>query len=423
MKGHSLIRIDAPFPTLEGINLSLSGLLPGNNAVMVDDTTGITTPLVQNTDGIYRATELIDSAATASFNYHLVIDGIVSAEFTHTLSPVDTASGVVELIQTLTLNYTGDTTADYHDSATLAAQLELSSTPLVGAPIFLTLGTQGCLQPTDVTGRAVCSPITITQTPGSYTATATFVGNGAPAAITTSQPFTITREETSATYTGPTVILAGQPVTLSGKLLEDGVTPIQGRTLTLSVGGQSCPTGSTDATGSASCTLTPNLPLGSQQLGANFAGDAYYLPSSDTSQTAIVFAFPSRGAFTLGDLTTAAAGPTTTVTWWADTWNQLNSLSGGRAPASFKGFAGTVSLPTSTPPSACAGNWVTTTGNSPPPTSGVPSYMGVLDTNSVNQSGSSASGNTVHIVVVQTNPGYAPNPQSHGTGSIVATYC
>jgi hypothetical protein len=34
-----------------------------------------------------------------------------------------------------------------------------------------------------------------------------------------------------------------------------------------------------------------------------------------------------------------------------------------------------------------------------------------------------ASGDIAHIVVVKTNPGYAPNPASTGTGTIVATYC
>ncbi len=136
-----------------------------------------------------------------------------------------------------------------------------------------------------------------------------------------------------------------------------------------------------------------------------------------------MFAFPSRGAFTLGDKTVAAATATTTVTWWADNWNQLNSLSGGTAPSADKGFAGTVTLPTTTPPAACGSAWATTGGNSPPPTSGVPSYMGTLVTSKVTKTGSGISGNTVHIVVVKTNPGYQPNPLDHGTGVIVATYC
>jgi hypothetical protein len=216
--------------------------------------------------------------------------------------------------------------------------------------------------------------------------------------------------------------MGGSGVTLQGKLLEDGLTPIEGRTLTLSLGAQSC-NGATNAAGVAECTLTFTGPLGSEPLVASFAGDAYYLPSEDRSKTAIVFAFPSRGAFVLGDSTVAAALPITPVVWWADDWSTENSLSGVFAPPAFKGFAATVALPTSTPPAPCAGPWTTRPGNSSAPPASVPSYMGVLVSSSVTKSGSTISGTTTHIVIVKTEPGYAPDPGHHGTGTIAATYC
>ena len=49
--------------------------------------------------------------------------------------------------------------------------------------------------------------------------------------------------------------------------------------------------------------------------------------------------------------------------------------------------------------------------------------MGTLVTSRVTKNGSTIVGNTVHIVVVRTNAGYAPDPSHHGTGVIVATYC
>jgi hypothetical protein len=49
--------------------------------------------------------------------------------------------------------------------------------------------------------------------------------------------------------------------------------------------------------------------------------------------------------------------------------------------------------------------------------------MGVLVSSSITKTGSAISGNTVHIVVVKTEPGYAPDPGHHGTGAIVATFC
>jgi hypothetical protein len=425
--GHGNERVDAPFPTLEGIEVTLNGLTTGNSASLVDDTTGIATPLQYNPiAGSYQGTELIDSAKTTSFSYHYLIDGIASAEFTHSLTSGESANGVVYLAPSLNVTYTGNTSGDYHDQVLLAANVTLASTPFGNAPVTFQLGNQTCQATTGADGSASC-PLTINQSHNSVDAVIAKFTNPATGATaaSASSPFTINLEEDTVAYTGSTVILqGGSGVTLKGLLLEDGNTsaPIVGRALTLSLGAQSC-TATTGSDGTGSCSLTFTGSLGPQALGAAFPGDAYYLPSSDTGKTAIVFSFPTRGAFTLGDMTASSATSSTTVTWWADTWSQLNSLSGGPAPKAFKGFAAMVSLPTSTPPSACAGNWTSTTGNSPPPTSGVPSYMGVLVTSGVRESGNTVSGNTVHIVVVKVNPGYAPNPMNHGTGTIVATYC
>jgi hypothetical protein len=49
--------------------------------------------------------------------------------------------------------------------------------------------------------------------------------------------------------------------------------------------------------------------------------------------------------------------------------------------------------------------------------------MGVLVPSEVTKSGSQIAGNTVSIIVVKVDPGYAPKPSAHGTGVIVATYC
>ena len=49
--------------------------------------------------------------------------------------------------------------------------------------------------------------------------------------------------------------------------------------------------------------------------------------------------------------------------------------------------------------------------------------MGVLVSSSISLAGSTYSGNDPKIVVVKTNPGYAPSPGHPGTGTYVATYC
>lgn len=328
------------------------------------------------------------------------------------------------------VSYDGALTEDYHDAFTASATLTdpNGGAPIAGKTVTFSIGSSdSCSSATDASGVASCS-ITPTQAAGTVNMVASFAGDTDYVSSGDTQSFVIKKEETTTAYTGVTVILQGASgVTLKGQLLEDGstATPIAGRTLTLGLGGQSC-TGTTGANGVASCSLIFTGALGSQPLVASFAGDAYYLSSSDASKSAIVFAFPTRGAFVLGDNTVATASTTSpppTVTWWSDNWSTLNSLSGGPASDSFKGFARTVSLPTSTPPSACGSAWKTKGGDSPPPTSGVPSYMGTLVTSRVTKSGSTIAGDTVKIVVVRTDPGYAPNPFSAGTGTIVATYC
>jgi uncharacterized repeat protein (TIGR01451 family) len=338
---------------------------------------------------------------------------------TGTSQPSITRAAVTTVVNAPpTLNLPGPQSQDYHDalsfgiSASDADAGDSIALSASGLPAGLTFVDNG-----DRTGTVSG---TITATPGVYTVTFSADDHHHVSPVTGSLTITVTREETTAAYTGPTVIAQGNPVTLSGRLLEDGtVAPSPaGQTLTLSVGSQSCP-GIVDSAGNASCTI-PNVtvPQGPVTLKAEFAGDTYYLPSSATA-SGFVFAFPARGDFVLGDTTVAGAGPSTTVTWWGPQWAGLNALTGGAAPASFKGFAATPS----TDPPACGETWTSDPGNSSRPVSSVPAYMGVAVSSQVTQTGSSLSGDIVHIVVVKTDPGYRANPGHAGTGKIVATYC
>ncbi|HKS79680.1 MAG TPA: PKD domain-containing protein [Gaiellaceae bacterium] len=140
--------------------------------------------------------------------------------------------------------------------------------------------------------------------------------------------------------------------------------------------------------------------------------------TADTTKpcTVLVFAFaPGSGAFAVGD---GSSGIGNTVTFWGAQWAGQNIVSGGTAPAAFKGYAKSPATPT------CGATWTTDPGNSAPPPAGpLPAYMGVISTDSATKSGSQISGTTPHIVVVQTNPGYAPNPGHAGTGTVVAQAC
>jgi hypothetical protein len=119
--------------------------------------------------------------------------------------------------------------------------------------------------------------------------------------------------------------------------------------------------------------------------------------------------------FVIGDGNSAIG---THVTFWGAQWWKLNTLSGGPALASFKGFARTPTTP------SCGTNWTTRPGNSPPPPMApLPSFIGVIVASKISQTGSQIAGDTVHMVVVKTNAGYARNPGHPGTGTVVAQIC
>ena len=336
------------------------------------------------------------------------------------------------------VTYDGALTKDYHDAFTASATLvDDDPVPVAGKSVTFTLGSgDSCTDTTDSAGAASCS-ITPTQPAGTVNMVTSFAGDQDYEASSDTDSFVITLEESTTTYRGPTVVLAGSSgATLSAELLEGGandvdggagpLTPVDpsGQTVTFTLGDQSC-SGTTNANGIASCTIQSisSAALGPKTLTTSFAGDAYYLPSSD-SDSVVVFAFPSRGAFTLGNQTVSAADSTTRVTWWHDSWWQANSLSGGPAPLAFKGFADQITtLPTKSPANVCGTKFVSSGGNSPPPASGVPSYMGVMVASAVSKKGSNVNGTWGKIVVVRVDPGYSPSPGHPGTGTIVATFC
>jgi len=138
--------------------------------------------------------------------------------------------------------------------------------------------------------------------------------------------------------------------------------------------------------------------------------------TATASCTAIGFSFaPGGGSFVIGKQNASVGS---SATFWSAQWAKDNSLNGRGVPNSFKGFADNPRAP------GCGLNWSADPGNSTPPSTGpLPAFMGVVVTDSVNKSGATISGDSIHIVVIQTNPGYAPNPGHAGTGKVVAVVC
>ena len=137
--------------------------------------------------------------------------------------------------------------------------------------------------------------------------------------------------------------------------------------------------------------------------------------TADATTTILIFAFAAGGNFVIGNGEQAVGHD---VSFWSARWSRLNALAAGDAPAAFKGFEDTPGTVT------CGTSWSTDPGNSTPPPAGpLPSYLAVIVSSSIRKSGSSISGNTVHIVVVKTDAGYAADPGHAGTGTVVAQIC
>jgi hypothetical protein len=323
---------------------------------------------------------------------------------------------------TLTVNAA---TGDFADATTVSALLTNTNTasPIAGKAVTLTLdGAESCSATTDATGKASCS-VTPGEAAGSYPLTAAFAGDSGYQAATGSSTFAVTLEETGLTYTGATSAVDGQPVTLSGVLTTDDPaagTGLSGKTVTFMLGSgataQSC-SGTTGSDGSVSCVIASVAQTpGAVPVAAGFAGDSYFRPAS-AATTVDVFAPLATGAFVIGDVSAGSPTAGTAVTFWGAQWAKNNAFSRGRAPADMKGFADS---PAS---AACDGTWTTRPGNDSSPPANLPAQIEVLVTSSVAKSGSTISGNIAHIVLVQVDPGYGPDPGHAGTGTIVATVC
>jgi hypothetical protein len=154
-----------------------------------------------------------------------------------------------------------------------------------------------------------------------------------------------------------------------------------------------------DATQSYVQTLFDIFP--GQQEGASFV-DCDVPPPTCT------------GTFVIGDQDAVVGRK---VTFWGASWWKLNHTSGGRIPASFKGFANCSQQ-------RCGSTWTSAPGNSSgPPDAPLPADITVLVASQVTKSGPIENGNVVKMVTVHVDPGYEPNPGHAGTGTVTAVLC
>lgn len=329
------------------------------------------------------------------------------------LTSSGTTTQTIERVRTA-LTYNGATTADFHDPAVLSATLtrQRDGSPIGGASLTFTLGSTSCSGTTNGAGAATCT--VVPQDPaGPATVQVGFAGDAQRQPAGTSAPFTISREQTSLRLTSGAVALSGAPFVASAVLTEDDGTPVlAGRTVAFTLGASASCTASTDAAGRAQCTIASgSVPLGPQTLTARFAQDPYYLASSAAGEV-ILYAFPSNGAFVIGDRVDAVGS---TVQFFGSDWDKKNRLSGGEAPSSFKGFSASPGRPIS-----CGATFKASTGNSDKPPATVPSYMGTIVTANVTKDGSTITGSRTRLVIVRTTS-FDTSPGRGGAGTVVAT--
>lgn len=302
-----------------------------------------------------------------------------------------------------TTTYTGATQSVQGGSATLSAHVADAPD---GAAVAFTVGGESC-NGTIAGGNASCT-VTISDAPGTgYTVKATYAGDAAHGGSSDSKPFTVVSATTTTHIASISPVLAGSSVTLSATVSPSSAPG----TVTFSSGATTLCT-ATLSSGSASCTAS-FAQSGTYTVNATYGGGGGY-PASSDSTTALVYAYaPGGGSFVVGDKTATGS-----VTFWGAQWSKVNVLSGGPAPAAFKGFAISPSVP------QCSATWTTDPGNSSSPPAGpLPAYMAVIVTSNTASNGPAIYGNTVAIVIVQTNPGYKNDPGHAGTGTVVATLC
>ena len=134
------------------------------------------------------------------------------------------------------------------------------------------------------------------------------------------------------------------------------------------------------------------------------------------SPTAIARPVSPYGMFVIGD---TSAKTDSTVLFWGAQWWKRNVLTGGTAPAAFKGFANSANPATA----RCGDTWKTRPGNSSFPPLAVSGTAPMIVSTHITKSGRVISGDIEEIVLVQVNPGYGPNPGHPGTGTIVGVVC
>jgi hypothetical protein len=192
--------------------------------------------------------------------------------------------------------------------------------PLAGVPVVFQIGgtnTQRKLVDTDANGNAVLTYTGVLA--GTDTVIATATSGTTPLTSNTSQvTWAAGKHITFASLnTSPGGGAVNQAVTVTAQLSDGSVQPsvvIAGQTLTFTLDGSSC-SATTDATGVASCQVTPSQ-VGTSMLAAAFAGTSVFAATTGSAKFIVLAgAAPAPTATISANPSSVAAGSPATLTW------------------------------------------------------------------------------------------------------------
>ena len=240
--------------------------------------------------------------------------------------PLTTSSNSAAFVVTpalTTLTYTGANSTTNGQPVVLSGVLTTGSTPLANQPVTLTLGSgssaQSCPVMTTATGAASCTIASVNQPVGPNPVSATYPGTNdyQPASATSTVQVGPTSVSTTLTVTSTTGTY-GSPTTVTGTLVDNYTnTPVPGETVTLKLNGtQSC-TGTTNASGVATCPITPSEPGSTYTLSGSFGGDTTTVPTllpSTGSGTFVVTKAPTTVMYTGSTSISSGTSPTLSAT-------------------------------------------------------------------------------------------------------------
>ncbi len=363
-------------------------------------------------------TGVTDASGNASFSYSSTKPGTdtLGASFVDNLNNTHTSNTVTvtwtpgppaKLV--LTPKTATNTVGNPHTVTATVTDSFSNPTPAVAVKFTVTGANPAAgAGVTDTNGR---TPFTYTGTKtGNDTITAQAVGGSNPS-DTASKTWKAGTPASLVLTPKTAVNQVGTTHTVTATVRDKFGNPVPGATVDFTVSGANTASGTatTDANGQARFSYK----------GTNTGFDAITAQAREGTRpgdkaTKLWFAFAQGGSFVIGDGNAKVGNQ---VEFWGAQWAKTNQLSGGPAPRSFKGFENSVASPT------CGTKWTTNPGNSSGPPDTIPAFMGVIVSSKIDKSGSTISGDTVHIVVVKTDPGYAPNPGHAGSGRVIAIVC